>query len=119
MNDPKPRRGFATIEDLKRRSVVDPVTHCWHWQGAKAVTDGIPRIHAFDHQRGEKRTMSGPRAVWNIAHNESPRALVYRGCQTTDCVNPAHHRQAWTAAEIGQHIRLAAALRRVLMGAAT
>lgn len=101
------KRGVSKIEDLKARSVVDPVTHCWHWQGARAV-DGTPRIWTFDHERGEKRAMSGPKAVWNVAHGE-PRAgcLVFRRCGSTDCVNPVHHGQARDKAEIGLHIRRA------------
>ena len=27
------RRGISTVADIKSRSIVDPVTHCWQWQG--------------------------------------------------------------------------------------
>lgn len=93
------------IADLDARSLRDAATHCWHWQGAKAA-EGIPRIWTFDHERGEKRCMSGPKAVWNIAHQAAPRPgwLVFRSCVTPDCVNPAHHAQAPDKAAIGQHI---------------
>lgn len=98
-------RGITKIADLRARSTVDPVTGCWHWQGAKS-TDGTPRIHAFDHDRGEKLTLSGPKAVWNIAHGESPApGLAFRACVCTDCVNPVHMRKAQDKAEIGLHIR--------------
>jgi hypothetical protein len=96
---------ITTTADLEARSLRDAATHCWHWQGAKA-TDGTPRIWTFDHERGEKRCMSGPKAVWNIAHQAAPRAgwLVFRRCVTSDCVNPSHMAQASNKAEIGVHI---------------
>jgi len=106
---PKPRRGMATIADLKARSVVDAVTGCWHWQGAKS-TDGTPRIHTFDHAVGDKRVLNGPQAVWNIAHGESPAPyLAFRRCVCTDCVNPVHTGKAPSRAAIGLHIRLSGA----------
>lgn len=98
------RRGIATLADIKARSAVDPVTHCWHWQCAKS-RDGTPRMHVFDHLVGDKRVLSGPAGVWNLAHGGSPwPKLVYRCCGTKDCVNPAHMRLAADKAELGLHI---------------
>lgn len=98
------RRGIATLADIKARSAVDPVTHCWHWQCAKSV-DGTPRMHVFDNLVGEKRVLSGPAGVWNVAHGRSPSpSLAYRCCGTTDCVNPAHMRLAANKTELGVHI---------------
>lgn len=96
---------ITRIADLEARSLRDAATHCWHWQGAKA-TDGRPRIWTFDHERGEKRSMSGPKAVWNIAHGRAPRSgwLIYRTCFSTDCANPAHHAQAPDKAAIGRAV---------------
>lgn len=101
-------RGVLTVQDLRSRSLVDINTGCWHWLGAKA-TDGTPRIWTFDHERNEKRGMSGAKAVWNIAHGEAPRAgwLVYRRCLNTACVCPVHMAQARDKAEIGLHIHRA------------
>ena len=100
-------RGMLTVEQLKARCIVDHATHCWNWQGA--MSRGQPRIWTLDYARVEKRGMSGPLAAWHIAHQEPPRPgwLVYRGCQNTQCLNPAHLRQAPDKAAIGQHIRLA------------
>lgn len=102
---------ILTVADLKARCIVDPVTHCWHWQGARAggkKSTGLPAIHTFDHARGEKRTMSGPVAAWNIAHQAAPNApLVFRACQCGDCLNPAHLKLARSCAEIGLHQRRA------------
>lgn len=99
-------RGFFTIEDVRLNCRIDPATHCWHWLGAKCA-DGVPRIWTVDHERIEKRSMSGPKGLWNIAHGQAPRKgwLVFRSCMCTDCMNPAHLSQAASKADIGLHIR--------------
>lgn len=96
---------LLTIADVRARCTIDPMTHCWLWRGAKS--GGHPRIYTFDHERVEKRTMSGTLAMWNIAHGASPRPghFVFRGCQHRACLNPAHLRQARDKAEIGLHVR--------------
>lgn len=101
-------RGLLTVAQVRARCDIDPARHCWLWQGAKGV-DGTPRLWTFDHQRGEKRSMSGALAMWNIAHQEAPRPghLVYRCCGARACLNPAHLKQARDKAEIGLHIRRA------------
>lgn len=84
-------RGVLTIADLRARSVRKGL--CWLWQGA--ASGGHPRIWTFDHAAGDKRTMTGPRAVWNIAMQAAPPArLVFRCCGERACVNPAHLRLA-------------------------
>lgn len=97
---------ILTIDDIKRRSTRAPGDLCWHWQGAKA-TDGTPRIWTFDHDRCEKRAISGPKAIWNIAQQCGTRGLwAARVCVCTDCVNPAHIKLFTSKAELGAHIRL-------------
>lgn len=99
------KRGTLTIDDLRARSTFDARSLCWHWNGAKAG-DGVPRIWTLDHARCDKRTMTGPAAVWNIAHGCAPRPgwLVFRRCGIADCVNPAHHLQAPDRAAIGRFV---------------
>ena len=96
-------RGVLTIQDLRARSKVD-VGGCWHWLGAKS-TDGAPRIYTLDYERKEKRSMSGAKAVWNIAQccAPTPGFLAFRRCMITDCVNPVHIGLARDKAEIGVH----------------
>ena len=97
------KRGILSIDDLRARSIIDPVTRCWHWQAAK--TNGVPTMWTIDYDRQEKRTLSGARAVWMICHQEPLHDwLVYRSCVCTDCVNPVHLARARTKAEIGAHI---------------
>jgi hypothetical protein len=102
---PKRHTGFLTIADVRQNCRIDPASHCWHWLGAKS-TDGTPRVWTVDHERIEKRTMSGPKGLWNIAHGEAPRRgwLVYRSCVCADCMNPAHLAQAASKRDIFTHI---------------
>lgn len=101
-------RGVNRSEDLRARSHINPLDSnpydpCWHWSGAKS--NGMPRIHTFDHDLGEKRPMSGPRAVWNISKGKGPgSSLPYRDCGSCDCVNPGHHKLAADKAEIGRFL---------------
>lgn len=87
---------------------MDRASHCWLWQGATG-SDGTPRLHTLDFRAVEKRTMSGPAAMWNIAHQAPPLLgwLVYRACGHKLCLNPAHLREASSKKEIGAHIRRA------------
>lgn len=109
------KRGITTVADIRDRCKVDPATHCWQWTGA--ASDGNqPRMHAFCHRVGEKRTMSGPEAVWNIAHGESPAGwLVYRTCCNVGglCLNPAHLKRARNREEGGRIIRSSGRLKGV------
>lgn len=91
-----------TIDDVRARCDLDPTTRCWLWRGAIAVDCGLPRLHAIDYGRKTKRVMSGPTAVWNLAHEESPPAghLVYRTCGCKLCLNPAHLRLAKSQTEL-------------------
>jgi hypothetical protein len=100
-------RGMGSVQALKSRCIIDPVTHCWQWQGAFSA--GEPRLWAFDHALGDKRVMTGPAAAWNIAHDAPvPRGkMVFRGCMNRVCLNPAHLRLARSLAEVGEHQRRA------------
>lgn len=87
-----PRRGIATVDDLRARSTIDPVTRCWHYTGARR--DGHPRIWTADLDAMDKRVLAGPRAVWYIAHGTPLGSLVaYMACMTADCVCPVHVRK--------------------------
>jgi len=94
--------GLRDIESLRERSKFDPRTLCWHWLGAKSDM-GQPRLYAFCHAQGKKRTMACCTAVWNIAHGESPRGIPFHTCKSMDCVNPVHVRVADSFADVMQY----------------
>lgn len=91
---------ILTVTHLRSRSKPGK-GGCWHWQGAKSQ-DGTPRIWTLDYERADKRCISGPKAVFFIAQRCGLNGrIAYRGCFTTDCVNPDHIRTAADKAEIG------------------
>ena len=101
------KRGTTRIVDLYARSERRPGSDCWIWQGATSDDGASPRIWTFDHDRGDKRVMTGPRAAWNIANGAGPGGrLAYMHCCNSLCVNPAHVRLAANRAEIGARIRV-------------
>ena len=102
-------RGMLTVQRLRERCTIDPATHCWIWQGATTCQGTQPRLWTLDYALVEKRCMSGPLAAWHIAFQAAPRAghLVFRCCQRTLCLNPAHLREAIDRKAIGLHIRRA------------
>jgi|GEM_PF-2002265 len=86
-------RGIVTIDALRLRSTVDPATHCWIWQGC--TVHGSPRIWTAHLDDMVKRVLSGPRAVWYIAHGTPlGQRIAYMGCWNQRCVCPAHVRAA-------------------------
>lgn len=89
----KPRRGVATIDDLRARSIIAPATRCWLWQGA--TIGGAARIWTLHLDRMDKGVLSGPRAVWYIAHGTPLHSrIAYMACWTKGCVCPVHVRAA-------------------------
>jgi hypothetical protein len=97
---------MLTVDALRARCIVDPVTRCWHWQGAKDKSDGTPRLYTFDHARQEKRTINGPAGAFNIVFGRAPLPgwVVYRCCGSLDCLAPTHLREMRTLADVGRHI---------------
>lgn len=96
-----PRRGVATIDDLRARSIVDPNTRCWNWQGAQIK--GSPRIWTLHLDDVEKRVLSGPRAVWYIAHGTTlGQRVAYMVCWNKSCVCPVHVRACASQSEMNR-----------------
>jgi len=91
----------ATIEDLRARSIVDPNTRCWIWQGAQIK--GSPRIWTLHLDDVEKRVLSGPRATWYIAHGtQLGSRIAYMSCWNPACVCPVHVRACASQAELNR-----------------
>lgn len=101
----KPRRGTHKVTDLWAKSSRSEGSTCWQWLGATSDGGKTPRIWTFDHDKGERVVMPGPRAVWNIANQCGLGSrLAFMACVNSLCVNPAHVRVAVDRAEIGAHI---------------
>lgn len=79
--------GIRTIEDLKRRCVVDPDTDCWVWQGAthnRSSRIWLPGIGPVSMNTALPVLMTGERP---------PKGAIYvPTCGNTNCGNWAHRR---------------------------
>ena len=85
------RRGIGSVADLRARSVIDPNTRCWIYQGS--LVKGKPRIWTLNLDTLEKGVLSGPRAVWYIAHGTRlGERVAYMSCMNGACVCPVHVR---------------------------
>jgi hypothetical protein len=77
---------MVTLDKLaywKARSIIDPTTNCWVWQGATAC--GYPYV-----TRASK-TYRGNRLCYMDMHGEIPKGLqVLHSCDNPTCVNPEH-----------------------------
>ncbi|RTL08961.1 MAG: hypothetical protein EKK62_04795 [Acidimicrobiia bacterium] len=106
-------RSINTVDDVRARCRIDPVTHCWHWLGA--TSRGKPVMYTLDPGRVDKRVMPGRRAVWCIAHGSapSPGYLVVASCGVSDCVAPAHLIEVRGRAGVTQRLARAGRLRGI------
>lgn len=85
-------RSIASADDLRDRCVVDRHTDCWHFRKA----DGRPYLH----NQGQSIWLYGgrfttpPRAMWEFTTGKPVPStrVVYRTCDSMDCINPAHLR---------------------------
>lgn len=95
--------GIRTVECLRQRSHVDPITGCWHW--GLSMTKGVPILHLVLPDTAERVKMRGRRAALyldrghDLAEGHSAFAKVF--CTSPDCVNPEHSR-AGSRAEFGK-----------------
>ena len=83
---------IASAADLRERCVIDRHTDCWHFRKA----DGRPYLH----NQGQSIWLYGgrfstpPRAMWEFTTGKPVPStrVVYRVCDSMDCINPAHLR---------------------------
>ncbi len=91
------RDGVRTLDDIKGRCWVDPITGCWQWRGAVskstkgrkiAPTSRVWVPEAF----GASKITTAHRAAWLLAGNTlAPGHVVWRSvCHNDECINPAH-----------------------------
>lgn len=84
--------GIRTLEDIRRRCYVDPVSGCWLWR--LHVSRG--RSCCVWSSDGVVHKGTAQRAAWVLAGLPlKPGWVVSRRrsiCESPDCCNPAHHR---------------------------
>ena len=73
----------SLIERIHQRSVVDPSTGCWNWQGY------LQRGYALFSLNG--RTVQVHRAIYTAVNGAIPNGLtIDHLCRNKGCVNPDH-----------------------------
>lgn len=86
--------GIRTVECLRQRSRIDPITGCWHW--GLSLTRGVPILHMVTPDTGRKAKFRGRRAALYLARGsdlpDGHWAFARMCCTSEDCVNPAHSR---------------------------
>jgi hypothetical protein len=95
-----------TLDDIKDRCVIDEITGCWKFKGAKS--DGkYVRVWAPNLNKPEapKAALPGKMAVWFAKTGKPVPAghRVFSTCNSNDCLCPDHIK-CGTNEEWGRHI---------------
>jgi hypothetical protein len=76
------------IERLESKTVIDPVTGCWLWQGA---TDRKGYGQIRDWHDGEWKTRRTHQVSYELFKGPIPLGkMILHGCDTPGCWNPEH-----------------------------
>lgn len=109
--------GIYTVDDLKDRCVIDEITGCWLWRGAKdshhAPALWLPALR-------RRTTLGVAICMLTTGDRPAPGAVWHCTCETRHCANPAHRCQGDRATQMRaarikktpeQRVRMAAAAR--------
>lgn len=78
-------RGLTAVEYLLLKTVIDPITGCWIWQGSPS--DRYARLSGHN----KYGTRSGHRLSYETFIGPIPDGLTLdHGCRNTKCINPEH-----------------------------
>ena len=83
---------IRTVEDLRQRCVMDKDSDCWHLRTARGRP--MPSAHRHSIWIFGLGHFTATRGAWLLAHGSLPQQgkgrVVFRTCDSYDCVNPAH-----------------------------
>jgi hypothetical protein len=68
---------------LKKRVAINPITHCWEWQGAKT-----PKGYGL--LQNGRTIVYAHRLMWKCVHGEVESFHVLHRCDNPCCINPEH-----------------------------
>ena len=84
--------GIRTLQDLKDRCVIDPITGCWNW--SMSISQGLPNVHIPHPVTGERIKTKGRRAALMLKTGQLlPSgwfAIRKPTCESPICCNPDH-----------------------------
>lgn len=83
---------IRTIEDLRQRCVMSSDGDCWHLRTAHGRP--LPRAQRHSIWIFGRGLLTATRGAWLLATGSLPQDqrgfVVFRSCESYDCVNPAH-----------------------------
>lgn len=79
--------GIRTPADLKLRCIVDPLTGCWDWRGAR---DGNGRPSLWLPAIGSRVSLGVACAVFATGKRPERGTAWHTTCGSSACANPAH-----------------------------
>lgn len=100
--------GVSSLDRLKLRCRIDPITECWNWSMAVYESSGLPIVHArFPWSPDAKVKTTGKRAAFQfLTGNPVPKGwFVWTTCGNSLCCNPGH-------AEAGDALAYGEAMKR-------
>jgi len=99
--------GINSLDRLKLRCRIDPITDCWLWSMAVYETSGLPIVHArYPWSPNKKTKTTGRRAAYQLATKKKLPSgwFVWSTCGNPTCCNPDHC-EAGDACEYGQAMK--------------
>ncbi len=93
--------GVNSLERLKLRCVIDPITECWGWSMSVYKTNGHPIVHArFPWAPDVKKKTTGRRAAVEFKTGKPLPSgwFVWGTCRNALCCNPDHAEHGDSAA---------------------
>lgn len=85
--------GINSLERLKLRCRIDPITDCWLWSMAVYKASNLPIVHArFPWDSNKKKKTTGKRAAmhFKLGHPLKKGWFVWGTCGVSRCCNPDH-----------------------------
>jgi len=85
---PKPYTIERIVENMKRNTIIDPITNCWLFQGASSGPTGHCKIHFKNHDIYIHRFSAY--IHWDFDLTSEILILHKQECPNSNCWNPIH-----------------------------
>jgi hypothetical protein len=110
----KPTNGVSSLRDVFLRCTVPEIGGCWNWNAG--TVHGMPYLWTVNLDNGRKCGVTGPRALWYIAHNQPlGERVAWMACGNRRCMFHQHVRSGTRS----EYFQLLASRDESRFGAAT